>query len=373
MGSMMVAGYAEEPQAINKEKARSNDISFENLNGFHPLGYNPMDNSYLPDTANNLYLGNPDKTNTLIIQQFVLRSVADNFFTIKNKETGALVYKSVLEDMIRGEIGGKYPLFKSHVDGSYLGSGVICHRAYAVVPLYDELTREAFADGVYEIEFNYQLAATGSWVKKAYTLNIDSTVPEFQGIKEYNKDGVDRVRVDFKDFRACTATVASNRVQVYYDAEQGTYYIDETKEYITDRINQLGETMDGQQRLFVKMIDYAYGEVGVVIHLEDIEDFNSDAIIAESKDLSIKTDFIVNEDGSVKFISIATDGSETEVEISGVKMTGLPEPTPAPQPEPKGNGCGGNAITSCALIAITAGISFIMLFFLRRKKQLGGK
>ena len=202
MESMMVAGYVDRPQNIDKDRILSNDQSFDRLTGFYKVGTDPLTGEYTNTPSDDIYLGNPATTNTLIIQQFMYRSVAENYFTITNKETHEQIYASVLEDMLFGDSAGKYALYKSHVDANYLAAGYVSHRAYAIVPLYDETTGEAFESGEYELQFNYQLSATGNWISKSYTIHIDSTAPVLKSVTQYRDDsGTERVRAYYEDDR----------------------------------------------------------------------------------------------------------------------------------------------------------------------------
>lgn len=370
MGSMMVAGYAEEPQAINKEKVLSNDLNFSMLNGFHNVGTDPRTGSYFDNAANNIYIGNPETTNTLIVQQFILRSVVDNYFTIKNVNTGEIAYKSVLEDMLFGEQGGKYPLYKSHVDSSYLGAGYVAHRACAIIPLFDEQTREAFAEGEYEIEFNYLLAGTGTWVKKAYNLYIDSTAPEFTGVETYMADnGDDMVRFNFKDHKINNASIGSKYYDVKFDEAKQVYYIEDTVEAIDAISEKIGISSSNQARVYVQAQDNAYGKTGVIMHFAKEGDYSSKCISVQGPTLRLNNDFIINEaEKTIRFIEIATDDSERDIDVAKYTLNGI-DLNPV---VPAAKGCAGSAATSCLVLTAIASISLVALFVLRRKKKIGG-
>ena len=394
-GSMMVTGYVDEIQNLDTDKVLTNDLAFDGLNGFHQLGVDPFTGEALEDAANNLYLGDPRSSNTLIIQQFVMRSVANNYFTITNKETGEIAYSSVLEDMLFGDQMGKYELYKSHVDASYLSAGYIAHRAYAVVPLYNELTREAFADGAYELTFNYLLAATNTWVSKSYTLHIDSTAPEISSVKTYTNNGVERVRIDIKDTSLSNASLGFGIVDFQYDENTKTYYIDETRAFIEDCMEELGPREDGQLRLYVEAQNLAGGTIKGVIHFNE-NDFSKYHYI-QSIELEIDYDFIVKEDGSLEFVTVDfIDGSASSVSITERLIyrtndngeeptpsvtptpTEIPTPTPVeptpttpvvptPTPESKG-GCGGSIIAMSSILTIASALGASLLVFKKRRK-----
>lgn len=312
--SMIVIGHTEKPSDVNINKVLSNDESFDSLVGFHKIGTNPSTNEYLDDVENNLYVGNPYQSNTMLIQQFVLRSVLDNNFTIKNKESGEVVYKSSMEDMLFGEQRGKYSLYKSHVDPSYLGAGYVAHRAYAAVPLYNPDTKVPFKDGKYELTFNYLLAGTGTTVSKSYNLIIDSTAPNLTSIHQSEVNNKTKVRIEFKDMRVSYAIIGYYKYDVNYDSEKDVYFVELEKTEINKIISQIGATKAGQKRLYVKAIDMAWGEMASIIHFTDANDY-SKYEIAQSRLFTPTNDFI-NEGGKVTYVEVSKTGSTSPIEIS---------------------------------------------------------
>ena len=297
--SMIMVGYAEKTQAIDTDKILTNDTSFDKLPGFYKAGSNPINNEYMDNPDDNIYVGNPNKTNTMIIHQFMLRSVLDNYFTITNKETNEEVFKSSLEDMLFGDSFGKYSLYKSHVDGNYLAAGYIAHRAYAIVPLYDETTGEAFDSGEYELKFNYQLMGTGHWVDKSYTLHIDSESPVVKTISQYRDDnGVERVRFYFDEGNLAYGNIGYYRVNAQYDNERKLYYLDETSEFVKQAVEELSN--DEELRLFVGGTDYARGTVGCIVHAEDFDNFNLGFMTVQAPSITARLDFEYYE-GNIDF------------------------------------------------------------------------
>lgn len=320
-GSMMLVGHADKPGDINTNSVLANDQNFKQLAGFYEVGLDPNNGKFLDDAKNNIYVGNPDESNTLIIQQFILRSVDDNYFTIKNSK-GEIVYKSVLEDMLFGDQYGRYPLYKSHVDGDYLGAGYVAHRAYAAVPLYNPDTNESFEDGVYTLTFNYKLAATNDWVSNSYSLNVDRTNPVVSNVKQYtSEDGEARVRIDINDMRASYAVVGYSKHDVEYDEQSKSYYIDMSKEEVDASMEEVGATLKGQKRLFVKVYDMARGYTGAIIHFTSKDNY-SEYQIVQGRNLNVYNDFIYK-DGAISYIEIDIDGNETAVEIAGNVSTNL--------------------------------------------------
>ena len=320
MGSMMVAGYAKTLDDINTDRVLTNDENFTQLHGFYSVGTKP--DPYASDLTDNpkenIYLGNPQKTNTLIIQQFMYRSVKDNFFTITNKATGKEVYRSALEDCLFGDTAGKYTLYKSHVEGGYLGGGYVSHRAWALVPLYDQRTREAFESGDYELKFNYQLAATDSWVSKAYTLHIDAETPVIKSIAEFTQDGKEMVRLTYKDTKCAYAIVGSTKVEVKFDESSGLYYSEVEKGILDAAASSSNQTSYSDSRVFIKVVDFARGETTAIAHFEGNY---SNYTLAQGTEFTVDHDFKF-ENGQVSFIYVDANGQEHEYTPKyGVKVS----------------------------------------------------
>ena len=374
--SMIVAGYSERPQKIDTDKILTNDQAFDGLTGFYKVGTDPLTNEYTDNPSNDIYLGNPKTTNTMIIQQFMLRSVADNYFTIKNKKDGNLVYSSALEDMLFGDTAGKWALYKSHVDAGYLSAGYVAHRAYAIVPLFNEQTGEAFASGEYELEFNYLLAATNEWVSKSYTIHIDKEAPVVKTITNYkDAEGVERVRVYFEEEKMSYAAIGYNRVDIQYDHDKGMYYVDQTKEFVDNAIKEISET--GNQRLFIGAVDYARGTSGCIVHFNEYRNFLCGYQMVQGPGIETYMDFVLSSDNKLSFIdtntglAVAVDGEYVKANFPAL-IDSIPdvEPDVEPEPAPVRKGCGG-ALASLSLIVAVPALMGASILFFRKKK--GGK
>ena len=321
MGSMMVAGYAKNIDSINTDKVLTNDTNFYSMKGFYPVGTkpDPYASDLTDNPSENIYAGNPEKTNTLIVQQFVYRSVKDNFFTITNKATGKEVYRSALEDCLFGDTAGKYTLYKSHVEGGYLGGGYVSHRAWALIPLYDVRTRQAFESGEYELKFNYQLAATDSWVSKAYTLHLDAETPVIKTISEFTaEDGKEMVRLTYKDTKCAYAIVGGTKVDVKYDEASKLYYSEVEKSILDAGASATTETSYSKSRVFISIVDYARGETTAIVHFDGNY---SNYTLVQGTEFSVNHDFKY-ENGQVSFIVVDENGNEHEFSPSnGYKVS----------------------------------------------------
>ncbi len=397
MESMIVAGYAESPDSINTDKVLTNDLAFTDLPGFRSVGTDAVSGEYLENAKDNIYVGG-NKTNTMIIQQFILRSVKENFFTITNKETGKAVYTSALEDMLSGDTADKWALWKSHVD--YLGGGYVSHRAYAIVPLYDETTGERFPSGQYELTFNYQLAATNTWVSKSYNMNIDSEAPVVSSIAQYRKNGENRVRIYLEDAKLSYAILGYNYVEVNYDSQLNKYYIDETKAFVDRCIDALSEGLQSK-RLYVAAGDYARGEVGAIIHMNNEKSFAAGYTIVQGEGVETNYDFTVSADNKVTFVDTLTGetvainsnlklakyaatgepiyedpkpeepAEEVEIPDSSAPSSSAPSESSSEPAAPAKKGCKGAIAAVSTIVAIPALMGAAVLFLKRRKE--GGK
>ena len=373
--SMWLSGYAESISDIDTDEILSNDSNFMKLNGFASVGTIPdvySSTEFTEHPSEDIYVGNPQTTNTMIIQQFVMRSVKDNFFEIKNKSTGKVVYKSALEDMLFGEQGYKYPLYKSHVDSDYLGAGYVAHRAYAIVPLYDPLTKEPFESGDYEITFNYNLASTDSWVSKSYIMHVDGEAPVVSSISDFKDGETSKVRISFKDTRVAYAIVGSTKHAVSYDENEKEYYVDLTKDEVDAAIREAGKTSFSEKRLYVAAVDYARGKMGALIHFDSNEDYSHFTIV-QGYGLEITNDFKFNEDGSLKLIKINEyhDELDFSLEAGGVIAKGYAVSTESESGSNLGLiiglSCGGGAL-------LLGGIATMLIIFKKKKMFIfGGK
>ena len=370
--SMIVTGYAKSPDKIDTDKVLTNDQSFDKIPGFYKVGTNPSNNQYMDNPGDNIYLGSPEKTNTMIIQQFMLRSVADNYFTITKKGESEPLYRNVLQDMLFGSSMGRWSLYKSHVDASYLSAGYVAHRAYAIVPLYDSITGEPFESGEYELKFNYLLAGTGEMVEKTYTLHIDSDAPVFKTATQYRDDnGVERVRFYFEEDRLSYGVVGFYRVEVKFDEVSGRYYIDETRDFVRRAAEVLSE--GSEMRLFVGVTDYARNTTGVIIHSEDyfFDSLNEGFTSVQGTGVTTDLDFEYS-NGTLKFLDMY--GLPTKV-TGKVLYNGFPANVSFDNASNANNGgslFSNSLVIILPAILLTAGAAFIAISLLSKKRK-GGK
>lgn len=375
MGSMMVAGYTDPDVGIDLTKVVSNDTNLTKLNGFYELGKDPSTGDYYANAGDNLYLGSANYTNTLIIQQFVLRSVKDNYFTITNKETGKVVYRSALEDALFGDRYGHYSLYKSHVDTTYLSAGYCSHRAQAVVPMYDVDTGIPYPSGEYEIKFNYYLVGTSQWTSKSYTLHIDSTAPEVRAVINNGNS------LTFRMFDDNLSAVSVGRyTQEFVRNNDGSCTVTVNKDVIEEMLNEGFNTKLGSGRLFVGMTDKAYGKMGCLIRFDydedkEIYDFNKYTLV-EHHSFTMGNDFKDLGDGKYELYEYdSKTRKNTPITVTGfvIFSNGM---VPYIHDEVITiKGCGGNILTTSILVSsiALAGALTLIIAKAKNKKTEGGK
>ena len=227
--SMWVAGYAAKMEDISMESIIKNESNISKLSGFYPVGVNPRTGE---SNGEDIYVGNNGATNTMIIQQFVMRSIENNVITITSKATGKVVLIDHMFDAFYGsfeddnENSYQWPLFKSHVNVDYWSAGYIASRAYTIIPLYsmDEngMALGNFPDGEYDMTFSYTVEG-GKTFEKKYVLHIDSKGPQVSNVETYENDGETYYRVRFNEENMAYYVVGGSYVDVLKD-EKGYYY-----------------------------------------------------------------------------------------------------------------------------------------------------
>ncbi len=398
-GSEWVTTYLEPGKAYYSDPILNNDESLSHLcemdNSYHLVGTD-LDGNRYAKAGENLYVGASKDSNTMIIQQFVLRSCADNYFTITNTETGEQVYKDALQDMLFGDTLHKWTLYKSHVDDSYLGGGYVSHRAFAVIPLYDE-KGASFPSGNYEIKFNYQLAANGSWVSKSYNIIIDSDAPT---VKDVVENG-DKLRINITESNLARLTVGSTDFteKVKIDETTKEPYIELTKREAIKILNESLNRENGTGRLFLGMTDKAYGYTGAIIKFnkkdkdykehypkpdpesgeEDVASlyryiplFNNYTIV-EHHSFELRYD-IEDLGNQINYYTLDAKGTPTQIVMTDyVKVTKFPAQKGGGSTPSSSGGCGGNIVTTSVTLSALAGVLAISLFIAKKKKKIGGQ
>ena len=407
------------------------DIVDGNKNKVIPVGTNPYTGKI---ETNDIYMGNNGYTNTMIIAQFVLRTVEDNTITITNKANNKVVLTDHMFDSLFGALedddGNDYqwPLYKSHMNPDYFSNGLMAHRAYTIIPLYeyeyDEknekyINGEPFADGEYEIKFSYQLHAGGTF-EKTYTLHIDSKGPAIKNIEKVNNGEDLRVRFDEEKF----SYLSVNAYKRTISTDDLGYYTD----------LKISDYTEGD-KVFIKAYDFAYGLSGTLLHMSDEKfttvsshlltnafDFTHTFVneggrafttsfaftkggkattVAGNIDVTMNIGKYLYEGAETKVYIVNADGSKTEIwfDISGETLQfsgasnatfyidfdinkvapdlepdpgpepgpGPVDPEPEPEPEKKSSGCGGSIIAGSTVISLVSALGFTLMMFKKRK------
>ena len=379
-------------------------------NRYHLAGTN-SEGEYYDDPANNIYVGGENYTNTMIIQQFVLRSVKDNYFVIRNSQN-KVVYRDVLQDPLYGSSMGYWNLYKSWVDDSLLGGGYVSHRAMAVIPLYDTTTGEMLPSDDYTITFNYELA--GSFdskgnrdvISNTYSFHLDSDAPS---VKKVSVNG-DKVRIDVTENNLAAAKIGKNVASFQKDAE-GNTFIELSKLDVVVALNEsLNENLIG--RLYVELVDKSFERMGAIIKFDKVrkgdispyinqlndqlrkldpedEDYNTKKSIieenistiengrfipdfntytfAEHIDFTLSNDFI-EKSGKITYYNVLSGGQLEEITVdSRVRVVRSSDFAPAAK-----GGCGGNVATTSITLSALAG-ALVIVLLLSKKRKLGGK
>ena len=264
--SCIVAGYWSSTSKVSISNVARNTTSVKrltdgNTNTVRSLGMNPYTGTFDP---NALFVGNNGYANTMVIQQFVNRSVRTNTLTLKNKATNEVVLTDHMFDMLMGsetdDVTGEriYPLYKSHFDSSLYDAGYMAHRAYSVIPLYktENNNQINFPDGEYEMKFSYELSA-GTTYEVSYNLTIESNVPVLEDVKAVQVNGQDYYRFYYMDTNLAVVNVNEKAYAVTKD-ENGKVYADIPTSAFVDSNVALVNAMDSsfaQEKFMVHVND----------------------------------------------------------------------------------------------------------------------
>lgn len=397
------------------------EFSDRNNRDVMPAGTNPYTGQI---ETQDIYMGNNGYSNTMIIQQYVMRSVETNKITITNKATKEVILVDHMFDSFYGSTEDEngdsiaWPLYKSFVDTTYWSAGYAAHRAYTIIPLYDysydEETKtytigKEYAEGEYDIEFEYKIAAGGTF-KKNYTLHIDNSAPRLTGVENIKVGDKDVVRLRYEELKMSYVSINGYKFQIEED-DKG-YYIDIDK-----------SKYEANTKLFVRGYDFSSSFSNTLMKLNDAHNLTVSAVSLTNafnfedgfvqgdnsftlefsftkgknpatlkEDMHVTFDMnTVNADltKEVKVKAINTKDKEVAV-ISEVSESGTlsftvnaqfkivvtytakespvdPTPTPEPEPTPAKKGCGGSLIAGSAILSITAALGASLLLFKKRK------
>lgn len=414
-----VSGYYTDFNKINTESFLLNEKKLTDLVGSNSkkltqVGLNPYTNVASPD---DIYMGNNGVNNTMIIVQYVMRSVKTNTITLTNKATNKVVlidhmYDDLFgaeEDENENEIA--WPLYKTHVDTTYWSSKLYAHRAYTIIPLYDNIydktkeegkrykVGELYPDGEYEMKFEYVMAGGGTFVK-TYTLHIDSEAPQVASRSEVKKGNDDYLRFRINEEKLAYATVNGDTLEV--EKDENGYFLDLKK-----------SDYAAKDKVFIKTFDFAGAssssltyvndQYELVVSNDDIAGSMEFVSNAKQKGKELTFDVKINKkDGSAAKISgkVAVslklpagygDGNDLVFKVAGkeakytLKDGVLSFVTTADalsfslyadsyvntNPGGGNKGCGGDIMMASSLIVLVAlcGVGFMLVSLKKRKEQ----
>ena len=244
----------EEKDEDEEEESSSSDTSplegwFYNRNGISGI---TDSNSYLcsqignrknSDGSYTLYSGNDasKRSNTLLIQAFVMRSIKTNTLNIYKKTDNSLVLADHMFDTFWGTDGDpdkgedpNYSLGKSFVLDDYL-SNFLGHRAYSIIPLWDnekdsETYLQDYEPGEYTIEFKYTTMDNKIWTY-TYDFVISNAEPKVASVSENGN----YIRVRFDDVAGCSSVSITGQDKATIKSEQDSdgFYTDIPKTLLT--------------------------------------------------------------------------------------------------------------------------------------------
>ena len=320
--SHIVTGYWEDTSKVKVSDAILNNtsgltqITDGNTNKVKLLGMNPYTGEFDP---NALFMGNNGSSNTMIIQQYVNRSVKNNTITLTNKATNKVVLTDHMFDNIMGSdedaAGNRvYPLYKSHFDSSMYDNGYMAHRAYSIIPLYqtENKKQKNYPDGEYEMKFEYELAA-GTTYTVSYNLTIESNLPVLEKIEEVKEGGKDVYRFYYSDTNAALVNVNEKAYPVVKGSD-GKLYADVP-----------ASALDKSKAIMVKSVDTSYGEETFFTHIGDekmVQVYNS--MMISGYDFNYTVDGAGTNDQTFVF-DITKNGKSTSVSGSVTYRMLVPE------------------------------------------------
>jgi len=184
----------------------SSDILYNKgnlINSSHVVTYNKE--------TNTIYAGGSD-SEVLVLQAFVLRSIASNSITIKDSDGNSI--ETVGDSAFYDSVLNTTYLYKSHVSSNYINSGIIAHRGLAYIPLYKNSNGNSIklVDGNYTLTLSFTLLGTNTTQEKSYNLVIDSKIPEIQSRTSITKNGEEYIRVKYKETYLTRENMSGNIV-----------------------------------------------------------------------------------------------------------------------------------------------------------------
>ena len=283
--------------------------------------------------------------------------------TAKNKKTKEEVYRSAVEDMLFGDTWEQYTLYKSHVNEYYISSGIAAHRGYAVVPLYNQTTGEAFPSGDYILEFNYKLAGlNGQVVTQKYTLHLDDVDPVVESLNV----STDSITINVKENYLAKAVVGKYTKE-FEKTSSGKYSVTFDRAELETHLNENMNTQLGRGRLFIGLTDQARNSMGALVTFDHNKEGLTDNVtfqLIQHPDLTLSHDFRFRGDDLIVTKYDAKRNKYDNVDLDGVialingdyKVISTEKTRTVVV-----NVCGGNVATTSVVLTAIAGIAIVLV------------
>ena len=368
---------------------------------------------YTKQHGDTIYLSNGGGANTIVVSQFVTRTVKTNTITLKNKANGQVALSTHLYDTFYGATYDNtrevaWPLYKSFFDVNYYDS-YMAHRARAIIPTYSYTYNAVngkytvgnpLPEGEYTLTFHYELMA-GTVYEKTYNVVIDNAAPEIISMVK-SADG-QSLRIYYKEANASYVTISGTPYELKKD-DKG-YYVDVP---VSERT----------PKNFVKCYDKANASSNAIVHATDeysitvssasfisTHDFKSNVVVENGSytltfewlknnktttfsdtitvamilpdvtDLAITETTIKGKENEVKFIvdgnCVIFSGDSRSTFVLKVKDNGQGGGNSGDSKGGNGSstGCGGSIVASSAILSFFALGAFSLLFAKRKKED----
>lgn len=254
------------------------------------------------DGSYSLHVQNNNNFNSIVIQQYVMRSIMDNDLTITKKSNNEVILRDHMFDTLWGD-ENNHTLAKSFALDKYLSNGITGHRAYTILGLFDHDTGEVYPDGEYEIEFEYELT-DGSRQNKKYDLVIDNASPTVVSVEARG----DYLRVRYGTASAMGAVTVGGVTVLNPKKDELGFYVDISKDEIKNgRIFFVGNNVAGRG-------------VNAIAHFDD-----PDGLIVANQALTTAHNFVVNKasDGNTLSYTISYLRNNAAATVNGNKFITL--------------------------------------------------
>ena len=407
--SNMLTGYYESLNDIAtafsstylKNEAKLTEFNDKNNKQLVNAGYD----TFTKKQTDTIHLSNGGGANTIVISQFVTRTVKNNVVTLTSKANNKVALTTHLYDTFYGATydGTKeveWPLYKSFFDLNYY-EDYMAHRARAFIPSYEftynsvngkYTNGKALPAGEYTLTLHYELMA-GSTFEKTYNVVIDNDAPQIVSAQR-TEDGKS-LRIYYAETNA--SYVVLNGDNVEFKKDDKGYYIDVP-------------ASERNPKTFLRAYDKSGAACNTVAHASDeyaitvsassltnLHDFNAkmevsggtytlsfDWLKSNKSINTFKETIIVTlilpdvTDLAIKETSVKGDESEAKFTVDGntVIFSGDSRSTftlttkgsGKKDDGKKNRGCGGEVVTTSIFLSFFS-LAALTLFVIRRKKE----